>query len=374
MKSFVFKALAILSCSTSVLSWNPVCATCIHSEWDNDCKGIPQEFQDSCDYFNNPFVSQNDGTIHQVAPYCMDWCEDREYFDHGEFVNFMIQYKKSYVDYSEWQHRFEVFIENLQFINEHNNKEDSSYELKMNHLGDKFAEELSHGLNENVASPCGTFRPRLSPVGPDSIDQRDNGLVTPVKDQGQCGSCWAFSTTGSVEGLNAKNGGNLVSLSEQQLVDCSSEDGNMGCNGGLMDYGFEYVMDNGICSEDSYPYDAVTGTCQTSCDEQVFIEGCNDVPTKNDPGLQSAVAMQPVSVAIQANLQSFQFYSGGIYDDPACGTQLDHGVLAVGYTPDYWIVKNSWGDTWGNEGYIWLSRDNKDVGMCGILMQASFPI
>jgi len=208
-----------------------------------------------------------------------------------------------------------------------------------------------------------------------SVDWRTKGIVTPVKDQGQCGSCWAFSTTGSTEGAVAQKTGNLVSLSEQQLVDCSTAQGNQGCNGGLMDYGFQYIISNkGITSEASYPYKATgPNTCTKGKAVAATISSFQDVAT-TETALLAAVAKQPVSVAIEADQEAFQFYSGGVLT-AACGTNLDHGVLAVGYGTDsgtdYWIVKNSWGASWGESGYIRLVRGKNQ---CGIADAASYPI
>jgi len=220
-----------------------------------------------------------------------------------------------------------------------------------------------------------------SSVGlPSSVDWTTKGAVTAVKNQGQCGSCWAFSTTGSVEGVNAVNGKGLISLSEQQLVDCSGSYGNMGCNGGLMDYAFQYIIaTGGLCTEAAYPYTAADGTCKSSCTRTTKIAAFTDVAHDSDIALATAVAQQPVSVAIEADQSSFQFYSGGILT-AACGTALDHGVLAVGYGAQgstlYWKVKNSWGASWGESGYIRLARGsqyNGGAGQCGIYSEPSYP-
>jgi cathepsin L len=217
---------------------------------------------------------------------------------------------------------------------------------------------------------------------PVSVDWTTKGAVTPVKNQGQCGSCWAFSTTGSVEGAWFLANHSLVSISEQQLVDCSTSEGNQGCNGGLMDYGFQYIIDNkGITTEAAYPYTATDGTCVSQgLQVAATIKGFKDVPTNSETALMAAISIQPVSVAVEADQNSFQFYAGGVLTQ-TCGTNLDHGVLAVGYGTsggqDYYLVKNSWGTDWGSKGYIMLARGpkyNGNSGQCGIQMDPSYPV
>jgi len=202
-----------------------------------------------------------------------------------------------------------------------------------------------------------------------------------VKNQQQCGSCWAFSTTGSTEAAYAiENNAAPISLSEQELVDCSTAQGNQGCNGGLMDQAFQFIISNGgLCSEDAYPYTAQDGTCESStCSSVVTVSGYTDVTPSDEDALQAAVAQQAVSVAVDAGGSDWQFYAGGVLSD-ACGTELDHGVLAAGYgttsgTP-YWYVKNSWGADWGDAGYIMLKRGtgSGNPGECGITLSASYP-
>ena len=202
--------------------------------------------------------------------------------------------------------------------------------------------------------------------------------MTPVKNQGQCGSCWAFSTTGSLEGAKFKADGKLESFSEQQLVDCSKSYGNNGCGGGWMNSSFFYVTDNGITTEAKYGYKGVAGACHYNTTDQAWIiHDCTEVTVDNEAALQNAVAQQPVSVAIEANHISFQLYKSGVYTGN-CGTKLDHGVLAVGYGEDsgkkFWKVKNSWGASWGLKGFILIERTGNGKGKCGINMAASFPI
>merc|ERR1712232_1265639 len=214
----------------------------------------------------------------------------------------------------------------------------------------------------------------------DSVDWVEKGAVTPVKDQSQCGSCWAFSTTGGLEGAWQVATGKLASLSEEQLVDCDK--GGNGCHGGLMDQGFEFLQTVDVCSEQSYPYTAGSGhegSCKSQCDVAIpkgSVTGHMDVD-HSEEALMSALMKGPVSIAIEADQSSFQHYTSGVLT-AACGSQLDHGVLAVGYGEEdgtkYWKVKNSWGSSWGDAGYIRIERGAGGSGECGILQAASYPV
>jgi C1A family cysteine protease len=217
---------------------------------------------------------------------------------------------------------------------------------------------------------------------PDAVDWRSSA-VTSVKDQGQCGSCWTFSSTGASEGAWAIATGQLIDLSEQQLVDCATgvTYGSHGCNGGQMEGADKYLIANGQCSLASYPYTSGTtmteGTCK-KCSAIARFTSCADVKPNDQVSLKAAVFKQPVSVAIEADTRYFQSYSGGILDAATCGTTLDHGVLVVGYGIDngkkYWNVKNSWSSSWGEKGYVRILRSDStnDAGICGIAMDPSY--
>ncbi|XP_021720202.1 vignain-like [Chenopodium quinoa] len=285
--------------------------------------------------------------------------------------------------------RFNVFKANVKHVHEVN-KMDKPYKLKLNKFADMTTHEfvthyagskISHHRMLQGKKSTGSFMYEDADNVPASVDWRKKGAVTPIKNQGQCGSCWAFSTVVSVEGINQIKTGKLVSLSEQELVDCDTSE-NQGCNGGLMDSAFDFIKKTGgLTDEKNYPYSAADGKCDKLKlnAPKVSIDGHEDVPENNEGALLKAVANQPISVAIDAGSQDMQFYSEGVFSGE-CGTELNHGVAAVGYgaTLDgtkYWIVKNSWGEEWGEKGYIRMKRGiPAKEGLCGIAMQASYAI
>ncbi|XP_028767656.1 probable cysteine protease RD21B [Neltuma alba] len=306
------------------------------------------------------------------------------------YESWLVRHGKAYNALGEKERRFQIFKDNLNFIDEHNMVENRSFNLGLTRFADLTNDEfrsmyLGAKMNRSTRLLSGSRRSdryayRAGDQLPDTVDWRAKGAVVPVKDQGQCGSCWSFSTIGAVEGINQIVTGDLISLSEQELVDCDRTY-NQGCNGGLMDYAFEFIVNNGgIDTEEDYPYRARDGACDPNRKNArvVTIDGYEDVPENDELSLMKAVANQPVSVAIEAGGRAFQLYHSGVFTGQ-CGTQLDHGVVAVGYGTengkDYWLVRNSWGPKWGEEGYIKLERNvaGGKTGKCGIAMEASYP-
>ena len=301
----------------------------------------------------------------------------------SHFTNFQEKFAKKYENVQELESRFTIFRENFHNIITHNADRSQNFTMGVNQFTDltpeEFKAQMIRGLKAPVGSfGCGTFSNSASGA-PASFDWRTKGAVTTVKDQGQCGSCWTFSSTGAMEGAWAIAKGQLIDLAEQELVDCAGlKYGSMGCNGGQMEGAFKFIIENGQCAASSYPYTAKDGSCH-SCTAVAHASSCYDVKPNDQLSLKAAVAKQPVAVAIEADTKYFQSYSSGVLTSSSCGTSLDHGVLAVGYGEEngqkYWLVKNSWGTSWGDKGYVKIGRSEStnDAGICGIAMDPSFP-
>jgi len=304
------------------------------------------------------------------------------------FSEWILQHGLSFPDVSEFKHRLQIFSSNHDLITAHNEKK-LSYELGHNQFSHLTLSEFRDYVRLGATRP-GNLRKRLHGVVheapedlstlPDSVDWVEKGAVTKVKNQGQCGSCWSFSAVGALEGAYFLKYGELIGFSEQELVSCDEKD--QGCNGGFMDDAFAWVESNkGLCTDKDYQYSSGTGStgaCDTTCKNipEVAPKSYNDVKVDSVPALMSALAQQPVSIAIEADQIAFQFYKKGVLSGK-CGQNLDHGVLAVGYGTytdglDYWKVKNSWGETWGMDGYILIGKGTKDL--CGVTASPVYPV
>jgi cathepsin L len=287
-----------------------------------------------------------------------------------EFMSFVRTFNKQY-DAAEFFVRFNNFQEEMNLVREHN-AGNHTWTAGINEFSDLTREEF--WLQNTCLFNAKAFKPEVenwvsNQVG-DSQDWRDKKAVTPVKNQGSCGSCWAFSTTGTLEGWNVAVGGkSLINLSEQQLVDCSGSTGNQGCNGGMPDRAMKYFAQaGGACTESDYPYTARGGACKKTCKPAVTTKGPKT--GKGADTLKSALGQQPVSVCIDAS-SAFSRYSTGTFSGPCSSSSINHAVLAVGFQDAYWIVKNSWGTSWGQGGYIYMSRSASNV--CNINNYLTWP-
>uniref|UniRef100_H2SK14 Cathepsin S, ortholog 1 n=2 Tax=Takifugu rubripes TaxID=31033 RepID=H2SK14_TAKRU len=298
-----------------------------------------------------------------------------------------VKHSKRYDNQTEMVHRRAAWEHNVRLVLRHNLEASAGkhgFTLELNHLADMTAEEVNEKMNnlkveEWVPVRNGTFEDKLDSETPQSVDWRKHGLVSPVQNQGYCGSCWAFSSLGALEGQMKRKTGFLVPLSPQNLLDCSTSDGNLGCRGGYISKSYSYIIRNGgVDSESFYPYEHQKGECRYSVKGKAgYCSRFHILPQGDEETLKATVArVGPVAVAVNAMLASFHLYRGGLYNVPNCNPKfINHAVLVVGYGSsegqDFWLVKNSWGSAWGEEGYIRLARNKKNL--CGIASFAVYP-
>jgi C1A family cysteine protease len=284
------------------------------------------------------------------------------HYVHVAFAGFKAKFNRVY-EGTEHQYRLKIFFDNLKFIEEFYRGPKKSYTIGITAFADMTHEEFKEEYVGGLRIPANherkvTILPELTKEQVAAgVDWRTKGIVNPVKNQEQCGSCWAFSAVAAMEGAYAQKTGSLKSFSEQQLVDCSKSFGNHGCQGGLMDFAFKYAESNKMEQESDYRYTARNGVCQYKSAEGVFnTNSYTDVAHNSPSQLQSASSMGVVSIAIEADKQVFQHYTGGVINSSDCGTRLDHGVAVVGFTSNSFIVRNSWGPSWGDRGYVQISN------------------
>ncbi|XP_049320219.1 procathepsin L [Astyanax mexicanus] len=311
-----------------------------------------------------------------------------------EFNSWKLQHGRSYDSEEEESQRKMIWLNNRKLVLEHNMLADQgikSYRLGMNIFADMENQEFQAMFSNCVESFNDTETDSLhtttfvseeedAPL-PRRVDWRQKGYVTDVKNQRKCGSCWAFSATGALEGQMFRKTGKLISLSEKQLVDCSQKFGNRGCKGGLAIRAFKYIKSSkGLEADFTYPYKAKEETCRFNPQRVIATcSGYGHLPKGNETALEKAVAtIGPISVSIDTSKHTFQLYKSGVYDEPGCSSaKLNHAVLLVGYDNDpkgnpYWLVKNSWGIRWGDNGYIKMSRNK--MNQCGIATRPVYPL
>jgi len=311
----------------------------------------------------------------------------------ADWDQFKRDYGKGYKDDDDEQVHKTAFMETRQRVHQHNAEYElglHSFDMAINHLSDLTPEEyrvFSHGIlrpeeEENAfSSSTSRFMPPMNDAHlPDHVDWREQGYVTPVKNQGSCGACWAFGATGALEGQHKRFTGDLVSLSEQNLIDCDTSD--RGCNGGWVPTAFNYIKNNhGIDTESSYPYTGKQGKCKfNQTNVGATVTGWVILPENDTQALKTAVAtIGPIASTIDASSKEFGSYKSGVVFFTGRCDSLDHGVLIVGYGTDpkyddYWIVKNSWGTGWGEDGYIRVARNRTDHNSCWLAYKPTYPV
>jgi len=304
------------------------------------------------------------------------------------FQQFVSTYNRVYKSAEEYSQRQAIFCSNYEFVEQHNAKNDATFKVDVNEFADltdrEFLLMYTHTVDTTLLFDNGddVDVKEYDTDLPESVDWVSKGHVSPVKNQGQCGSCWSFSTTGVLESHFSIFKNESVLLSEQELVDCSWFYGNLGCGGGLPTRAFRYVKRFGITTEKEYPYDAKNHICKKlthNYKQHYTITGWKNIKPFNETRLMDVVYnVGPISVGLDASSKEFRFYKSGVMD--TCGTMINHAVLLVGYGTDeesgqdYFTIKNSWGDTYGDKGYLKISRGKHLMGTCGVTTTASYPI
>jgi C1A family cysteine protease len=297
----------------------------------------------------------------------------------SKYMQYVIEHNKSYITAEEFEARLGIFTENDQLINLHNST-NASFELGHNFMSDMTEEEKARMRGR---LPTLGAEKRVKVLSTDnlasSVDWRGTA-VNPIRDQGQCGSCWAFSSVCAMEGAHYIATGTLPQFSEQQLVDCAKFAwGNLGCSGGLQENAFNYYESNDAIDRSLYPYTARNGDCQYSQLKHTAVEVSTYVNTtpRSASQTKAAIAQQPISVSIEADKAVFQLYKSGVFDSTSCGTSLDHAVALVGYGTengqDYFILRNSWGSSWGDQGYMKIANVGDGAGICGVQLDPVYP-
>ena len=289
------------------------------------------------------------------------------------YAEFIAHHGKMYATQAEYEARFELFAKTYKEIQAFNSVPQTST-VGLNKFADWTEHEKAKLRNFVPRQPREEMKYMEVPKDlelPTEVNWITAGAVNPVRDQGQCGSCWAFSACAQMEGQHFIQSGELLDLSEQQCVDCDDE--SFGCNGGWQDNCMYYVQWNGgISTEAEYPYTAMNGLCWAPYNGPVDVLDVYHVESYSENALMAAIAAGPTSVTIDADSTEFYYYTSGVVSGTGCGNKLDHAVTAVGYGYDeetgldYYLVRNSWGASWGDQGYIKMARNGDGFGVCGI--------